>query len=260
MISRQIQLLLNNFFLTKRMSRSQWAGFFMHRFFVPFPFNQEIIVSPGDLYHQIVHVFRAKIGERITLFSEWTEDFVYEIGAISKKWIILSKKESLPNKFCTPWNRLLVLQAYPNKLSTLELLVQKFTELWVEKVVFWKSEHTQMQDISDAKKSRIESIACEALEQCGANISLQIEFSSQTLQNLLKEYSDYTHIVGHYEGKELPSISQEKPTALWIGPEGGWSTKEKEFLEKQNLTLWKFNHRILRLETAAIVGAGILLS
>ena len=207
----------------------------MHRFFIFIPLAKEITLSTGELYHQIAHVFRSKIGERIILFSEWTEDFVYEIGAISKKWIILSQKETLPNKFSAPCHWLLILQAYPNKLSTLELLVQKFTELWVEKVVFWKSEHAQKQDISEAKKSRIESIAREALEQCGANMPLQIEYSPQTLQDLLKGYSDYAHIVGHYEGKELPHVSQETSLALWIGPEGGWSTKEKEaFLGKKS--------------------------
>lgn len=117
-----------------------------------------------------------------------------------------------------------------------------------------------MQEISEAKKSRIATIAREALEQCGANKTLQIEYSSQTLQNLLEAYSDYTHIVGHYEGKELLEIAQETSIALWVGPEGGWSASEKIFFEEQKMILWKFNNRVLRLETAAIVGTGILLS
>jgi len=127
-------------------------------------------------------------------------------------------------------------------------------------VVFWKSEHAQMQDISEVKKSRITAIACEALEQCGANKSLQIEYSLQGLQKLLEAYSNYVHIVGHYEGKELPEISKEIPAVLWIGPEGGWSISEKQFFKENKMILWKFNNRILRLETAAIVGAGTLLN
>jgi 16S rRNA U1498 N3-methylase RsmE len=35
---------------------------------------------------------------------------------------------------------------------------------------------------------------------------------------------------------------------------------EKKFFEEKKMILWKFNNRILRLETAAIVGVGILLS
>jgi len=236
------------------------SGIFMHRFFVSISLERELSIPSGDLYHQITHVFRAKIGEKVMLFSEGTDDDIYEITSISKKWIILSHKESVPNAFSDTQRSLTIFQSYPNKLSTLELLVQKFTELWVEKVVFWKSEHAQMQDISEAKKSRIETIAHEALEQCGANKSLKIEYSSQSLQKLLEVYSDHIHIVGHYEGKELPQIPQETPIVLWVGPEGGWSMSEKEFFQEQEMILWKFNHRILRLETAAIVGAGILMS
>jgi len=66
--------------------------------------------------------------------------------------------------------------------------------------------------------------------------------------------------VGHYEGKELPKIPKEIPLALWIGPEGGWSASELTFFSEKDFILWKFNNRILRLETAAIVGSGILLS
>lgn len=130
----------------------------------------------------------------------------------------------------------------------------------MEKVVFWKSDHAQMQDISEAKKLRIQSIALEALEQCGANQSLQIEYSSLTLQKIQETHKGYIHIVGHYEGKELSKIPKEKPIVLWIGPEGGWSMNEKQFFDEKEMTLWKFNNRILRLETAAIVGVGILLS
>lgn len=73
-------------------------------------------------------------------------------------------------------------------------------------------------------------------------------------------YSECTHIVGHYEGKQLPEMPKETPIALWVGPEGGWSLSEKQFFEENNMALWKFNNRILRMETAAIVGAGILMS
>jgi RsmE family RNA methyltransferase len=117
-----------------------------------------------------------------------------------------------------------------------------------------------MQDISEAKKIRIHAIAREALEQCGANKSLQVEYSPQGLQKLLEAYSGHMHIVGHYEGKELPKIPKETPLVLWVGPEGGWSVNEKQFFEEQKMIFWKFNNRILRLETAAIVGVGIILS
>lgn len=42
----------------------------MHRFLVSIPLSREIVIPIGELYHQIAHVFRARIGERVVLFSE----------------------------------------------------------------------------------------------------------------------------------------------------------------------------------------------
>ncbi len=42
----------------------------MHRFFVSIPLAKEITIPIGELYHQIAHVFRARIGGCVILFSE----------------------------------------------------------------------------------------------------------------------------------------------------------------------------------------------
>jgi len=75
------------------------SGIFMHRFFVTTPLEKEIILPVGDLYHQLTHVFRTRAGERIILFSEGTDDIMYEIGNITKKSLILSQKETIQNLF-----------------------------------------------------------------------------------------------------------------------------------------------------------------
>jgi len=46
------------------------SGIFMHRFFVSIPLANEVIITTGELYHQLTHVFRARAGEKIILFSE----------------------------------------------------------------------------------------------------------------------------------------------------------------------------------------------
>lgn len=233
----------------------------MHRFFVHIPLQEEIFLETWDLYHQITHVFRARVGDSILLFSEWTDDYRYEIQSISKKSLSLCQKEIIKNTLIKSKTSLTVIQAYPNKISTMELLVQKFSELGVEKVVFWKSEYAQLSAVSEVKKIRIDSIAREALEQCGGNTSLLIDYSSESLPELFHGHINHKHIVGHYEWAGIipKDSSGANKKALWIGPEWGWSSEEKGVFQKNNMFLWKFNDRILRLETAAIVGAGIIL-
>lgn len=238
------------------------SGIFMHRFFITIPLIKEVTISSGELYHQLTHVFRVKMGEEIILFSEWTDDMVYSVNTITKKSLSLLLKRKIPNIFIQPKRWLSLFQAYPNKLSTLEILIQKCSELWVEQIVLFDAEHCQMHEVSPAKKIRLESISREALEQCWGNISLQLVYLSYGVAELLLKYPGYTHIVGNLSWEKLTSQDtyQWLPRALWIGPEGGWSAFEQDFFEKNSMTLWKFNNRILRLETAAIVGAGILLS
>ena len=47
---------------------------------------------------------------------------------------------------------------------------------------------------------------------------------------------------------------------LFIGPEGGWTDKERDFFKKNNLNIKSFGKNILRAETAAIVGSFYFLN
>lgn len=51
----------------------------MHRFLVSFPLRDKLILTRGDLFHQITHVFRAKKGEKMIFFISGGVDTIYEI-------------------------------------------------------------------------------------------------------------------------------------------------------------------------------------
>ena len=86
---------------------------------------------------------------------------------------------------------------------------------------------------------------------------LAIEYYSD-VQTAYDTYASFYHIVGTPE-QNNQTLSISTPTALWIGPEGGWSKEEEHFFYQHEFTFWSFGKRIMRLETAAIVGIGILL-
>lgn len=52
----------------------------------------------------------------------------------------------------------------------------------------------------------------------------------------------------------MPEVLQKKIT-LFVGPEGGWSPREIEEMKTNGFTFVHFGNRILRTETAGIVGA-----
>ena len=110
-----------------------------------------------------------------------------------------------------------VFQAYPNKISTMELIVQKLVELGVKKIIFFPSEHSQIQIIPVQKQERIVTIAKEALEQSGGNEVVDIAYSSEKLQIIIPKMTMIHHIFGHQAGESLnAAIVKQKSLALWI--------------------------------------------
>jgi len=91
---------------------------------------------------------------------------------------------------------LAVFQAFPNKISTLETVVQKLVEIGVDEIIFFSSQYSQLRDISPAKKNRITMIAQEALEQCGGNSPISISYAmEESIEKILQRYDYMTHIV-----------------------------------------------------------------
>ncbi len=138
----------------------------MHRFLVSFPLRDTLTLSEGDLFHQISRVFRSKKGDTMVFFTSAGMDMVYEIIDVNKREITFKKiseiRKSHNNKLDFH-----IFQAYPNKISTIELIVQKLVEIGVKKITFFPGEHSQMQSFPLQKEQRIVTIAREALEQSG---------------------------------------------------------------------------------------------
>lgn len=228
----------------------------MHRFFSPHPLTTEIRIPQGDQFHQIFHVFRSKPGESIIFFESGGDDVIYEIVEVNKKEAFLKKKKVIEKpRIQEPQMEL--FQAYPNKISTMEIVVQKMVELGVSKITFFPSQHSQVKDIPDIKKSRLSHIATEALEQSGGNTLLDIVYESNTIESMLHNNANLSHVVGSIGGNGL-EIWDTSGLWFWVGPEGWWSQTEKDIFIKNRCILWSFNTHILRLETASIVGVGIL--
>lgn len=61
----------------------------------------------------------------------------------------------------------------------MELIVQKCCEIGIEKIVFFVADRSQVREIPDKKKSRLEKINIEATEQSGRNIPMEIMFEEE---------------------------------------------------------------------------------
>ncbi|GAB5465922.1 MAG: 16S rRNA (uracil(1498)-N(3))-methyltransferase [Candidatus Kapaibacteriales bacterium] len=136
--------------------------------------------------------------------------------------------------------------------SRFEFLIEKAVELGVNKINFLKLDNSEFKNI---REERLKSKAIAALKQ---NRGAFLPEINKPKEINLYDLTYYDHlIVGSYNGKNAIDIaSRIKDSiklAILVGPEGGLSEAEEEFLNSiGNLLEVVLSPRRLRSETAAI--------
>jgi 16S rRNA (uracil1498-N3)-methyltransferase len=178
-----------------------------------------------------------KEGEQIILFDGGPAEIIYTIAAITKKNISLrGNEQKMPHT--EPKKQIYLYQALPNKIEKIEYILQKGVEVGIAKFVFFRSQYSQKFLLSDAKKHRLETIAREALEQCGGLVMPEIVF----LEEISLESCDYPQLVLDTTGNmsSLHEVNMHSKIALWVGPEGGWSESEIIKMQEKGYVFARF--------------------
>lgn len=217
----------------------------MQRIYFPnAEFSQLLEITQKELYHQLTRVLRCRVWQELIFFDGTTqEDYLYRINHIDKTSVNLTR-EKIISKQSELISELALYQAFPNKLSKFETIVQKCCEVWYSKIIFFESERSQKIILSDNKKQRLLKIAIEAIELCWGNKLPEIEFR-QKIWDLMQ----YQSIICHTQWDDATSLSDikvSKKLNIIVGPEGGFSPDEMENIPAQKVY---FGKRILRCET-----------
>jgi 16S rRNA (uracil1498-N3)-methyltransferase len=222
----------------------------MQRFFVTFPLSMEMNIQDSDIYHQLTRVLRIQLWDHITLFSWDNREIEYEIVSIDKKQISIRWiQEKFPD--IEPKKHIILYQALPNKYEKIEYIIQKWVEIGISRFVFFRSDRSQKLVLTPAKKERFDSIAREALEQCGWLKMPQITWEEGIPQDVSESENIVLDTIG--ENKKISSYDAMENISLWVGPEGGWSEVERSNMLKNGFIFARFGNRVLRTETAWIV-------
>lgn len=225
----------------------------IHRFLVSaIPAAEAFSLTDERVLHQIVDVLALKPGEEIILFTDGGDDEVVTLESMEKGSVGVKKNRTVnvrTNSTC--W---LVAAVGIPKGSTFETIVQKLTEVGVSHIVPIISTRTVKEGV---RIERLQTISDEALEQCGGNKRVVIH-EPLSLAECLKQFH-YPSIVFSPEGELLSSSKKEKSLVMYIGPEGGWDTEDWKLFQEAGVSTASLGQRVLRTETAAIVGAYQLL-
>ena len=146
----------------------------------------------------------------------------------------------------------------------MDWVIQKTTELGVNKISIFNAERTQ----SSLKPAQLEKklahwrgVAISACEQSGRALVPQVDFHA-SLERAIAASKTEIKLLLDFDGAALASVLQSPCTALSIllGPEGGLSPAEIQLARTAGFAAARLGPRVLRTETAATAALAIAQS
>src|SRR3989344_2292943 len=234
----------------------------MHRFFTLQQLNEgALMIDDAVLVHQARVVLRMKPNDEIVLFCGgealgW--DFRFHIERITDRVldggvVRRTKNEHEQRVAVTLYQALL-------KKDNMELIFEKCTEVGISTFVPIASERSIKKSVN---QERSEKIIKEASEQSGRALVPRVQSIITFAEAIaIAKKTGSLNIIAH-EKETRRSLDTAPPTSrrvsLFIGPEGGFSEKEITMARNAGFFITSLSRRVLRAETAAIVGSYAVL-
>ena len=208
--------------------------------------------------HYIKNVMRLKPGDTIALFNskngEWSAKIVnHNKESTEFKVEKLIKSKKLENDL---W-----LAFSPIKKNPLDMMIQKTTELGVQKFIPILSERTIVKEINT---ERLKKIVVEASEQSNRISVPKIE-NLKPLKDFLYEFPNNGFLIfcdincNKSDLKNILAKKNQGPICILVGPEGDFSENERKQISNfEGVKSIKINDNILRSETATISAISII--
>ena len=209
--------------------------------------------------HYLINVMRKKIDDSILVFNSVNGEFLGKISEIYKNTIIIDIIKKTRDVQID--NDIWLLFA-PVKKSPTEYIVQKATELGVSKIIPVITERTITKNLN---LKRMQDIAIESSEQC-ERITIPEVCAVKKLKDLIPNWDndriiffcDETIRNNDVVKIDLQNLSTKSFGAILVGPEGGFSINETNYLrEKKFIRPIDLGPRILRSDTAVIAALSL---
>jgi 16S rRNA (uracil1498-N3)-methyltransferase len=240
----------------------------MHRFFInPTSLKADQVTLTKEQARQIKQVLRLKSQDRILVLDDTGREYEVVLEEVDRERVsghIVETRDSQGE----PAVSLTLYQSLVSR-EKFEWVLQKGTEVGIRRFV---PVHTQRSIVRSAagltpqRRQRWQRILKEAAEQCARGRIPELK-EPMTFTACLKDLSSYDRVFLTGPGDSGSTLAscldqpQDKirSVALFIGPEGGFSDEEVTQARASGVTVVGLGPRILRTETAGIVGATLVL-
>lgn len=224
----------------------------MSRFFAK-PVQGAAILSKEDAHH-LTRVLRAQIGDRIEI--AW-EGQAWQGTLESVEPAVVRLQEELPS--AEPDLSIVLVQALA-KSDKMDWIVQKAVELGVDRVLPVRTRYSDVRlDESRAEKKREhwQKVSEAAAKQSGRSRIPEVQ-KPAGLAEAVAQLPGYRMLVFHEKADSQLRFEKAEPTAVFIGPEGGFSEEEIALLAASGAEICRLGPRILRTETAGPAAIAII--
>lgn len=233
-----------------------------HRFYFEGSLGPDQLLLEGSEAHHGLHVLRMQVGDSVLVFNGTGTEAEGVITKTSRKTIeikVIERRET-PIDTQVP----LILATAVPKGDRFRWLVEKAAELGVSKLVPLVTERSSV-DPGENRLKKLQQTIVAAAKQSGQTRMMELAVV-QKWDEFLEEasHSDCRMFVADPHGAGLDVLSSISTNAssdslvLMIGPEGGFSPDELNSALEKGAKPIKLSEAILRIETAAILFAGLI--
>ena len=231
----------------------------MKRIFLEDLSGDSVTISGTDARH-LAYSLRARRGDKITAIDKGGNCAVIELTDFNNDTIKARRIGELRKISST--KKIILADCLP-KGTRFDSIIEKATELGVEKIAPLISDFTITRPNAQREKSKLERwrrIAKESAEQSGRDTIPEIG-EIKMLDDWLGEISaanSETLLLFCWENerettaREILSINRDKNIIVLIGPEGGFSEREVQKIKSAGGVSVTLGERILKTDTAAI--------
>ncbi len=224
------------------------------------------VVLPEAAAAHLLRVLRARVGDTCVLFNGDGQDYDARVTAIGKRDASarVLAAQAIDNE--SPL-RITLVQGIARG-EKMDWILQKATELGVSAIVPVSSERSEVRLAGDRVDKRIahwRSVLVSACEQCGRARVPRLD-PPQALSEALPGLPQHglRLLLDPAATQSLATIAHtgghavDMAIAVAVGPEGGWSPRDRDALRHAGFTGVRLGPRVLRTETAGIAAIAAL--
>jgi 16S rRNA (uracil1498-N3)-methyltransferase len=213
--------------------------------------DAELALDEGQSRY-LAAVMRLAVGDDLLVFNGRDGEWRAQVASLGKRQVTLRAQALVRPQRTGPDLDLVIALV---KRARLETIVEKAAELGARRV---RPVITERTNADHTRVDRLQAIAVEASEQTGRLDAPQV-LEPVRLDRLLAEFDAGRRLLFCDEAGDAPPLLQavagaaQGPWSILIGPEGGFSPREREALRALPFAApATLGPRILRADTAAI--------